>query len=59
MSFYANVTGWDAEGDSVEGDGWGMSEDTAVAAAISGARIVEVGDVRTVPREVNPNPLVS
>lgn len=42
------VTGWDADGESVSWDGYGDTEDAATDDAIARGGIVEVGEARLV-----------
>jgi hypothetical protein len=48
--FQVSVTGWNADGESVESDGRGATEDVAIADARDRASIVEVGDVSVLRR---------
>lgn len=43
--FRADVTGWDAENESVSWHGYGDTEDEAVDDAMERGYIIEIGDV--------------
>lgn len=44
----AEVTGWDADNESISWDGYGDTEDEAVQDAIRRGGIIEVGDARII-----------
>jgi hypothetical protein len=45
---HVEVTGWNADGESVSWDGYGATEEEAIADAKRGGGIIEIGDVRVI-----------